>query len=247
MLPLERQNKILELLAAHQALTVEELCGRLYSSGPTIRRDLQILEKNGLLTRTHGGAVLLESSAKDSPAMLRESQNTASKARIADRARALVQDGDTLFLDSSTTACQLAMRLTGFQHLRVITNGLKTADILSEISGVRVYGTGGRLRENAQSFVGSQALAFIAQFHADLAFFSCRGLHPDGGITDSNEEEADIKKAYIRNAARAVLLCDESKLGRQLFCRIGPVGCVWRVVCDVPLGAEYTEKTDAQP
>lgn len=112
---------------------------------------------------------------------------------------------------------------------------------------MRVYGTGGRLRENAQSFVGSQALAFIAQFHADLAFFSCRGLHPAEGITDSNEEEAEIKKAYIRNAARAVLLCDESKLGRQLFCRIGPIGCVWRVVCDVPLGAEYTEKTDAQP
>ena len=174
--------------------------------------------------------------------MLRESQNTVSKARIADLALPLIQDGFTLFMDSSTTACQLAQRLTGFQHLRVVTNGLKTADILSSISGVRVYGTGGRLRENAQSFVGTQALAFIAQFHADLAFFSCRGIHPDGGITDSNEDEADVKKQYIRNAARAVLLCDESKFGRQLFCRIGPLDCVWRIICDVPLPSEYRIK-----
>lgn len=242
MLPLERQNRILELLTQHQALTVEELCSRLYSSGSTIRRDLQILEKSGMLTRTHGGAVILESSAKDSPAMLRESQNTGSKARIADLALPLVQDGFTLFLDASTTACQLAQRLTGFQHLRVITNGLKTADILSEISGVRVYGTGGRLRENAQSFVGSQTLAFIAQFHADLAFFSCRGIHPDGGITDSSEDEADVKKQYIQNADRSVLLCDTSKLGRQLFCRIGGLKSVWRIICDTPLPPEYRLK-----
>lgn len=239
MLPLERQNQILELLAERQAMTVEELCQRLYSSGSTIRRDLQILEKSGMLARTHGGAVLLNGSAGDSPMMLRESENQGPKARIAEEALKLVQDGYTLFLDASTTACQLAQRLTGFQNLRVVTNGLKTAAVLSSVSGVQVYGAGGRLRENAQSFVGQQTLSFISQFHADLALFSCRGLHPEGGITDSCEEEADIKRQYMVNAARSVLLCDESKLGRQLFCKIGPVHSVWRIICNIPLPAEY--------
>ena len=241
MLPLERQNQILELLAQKQAMTVEELCKRLYSSGSTIRRDLQALEKSGMVARTHGGAVFLSGMGSDSPAMLRENENQGPKARIAELARPLIQDGYTLFLDSSTTACHLAQHLTGFQNLRVITNGLKTAAVLSSVSGIQVYGTGGRLRENAQSFVGHQALSFASQFHADLAFFSCRGLHPIGGITDSSEDEADMKRQYITNAARTVLLCDSSKLGRQLFCKIGPLNSVWKIICNEPLPPEYLD------
>ncbi len=239
MLPLERQRRIRELLADREALTVEELCQMLYSSGSTIRRDLQTMEKAGLIQRTHGGAVLLESAAKDSPAMLRESENLLPKTRIAELALPLVRDGTTLFLDSSTTACHLAQRLTGFCDLRVITNGLKTAEVLSALRGVHVYCTGGRLRENAQSFVGAQTLDFIAHFHANLAFFSCRGAHPTGGITDSSEEEAEVKKQYIRFSDRAILLCDRSKLGRQMFCRIGALGCASQIICDVPLPPEY--------
>lgn len=242
MLPLERQNRILELLSERQAMTVEELCQQLYSSGSTIRRDLQVLEKSGMLTRTHGGAVLLDAAGGDSPSMLRENENRDFKSRIADRAAALIPEGSTIFLDASTTACHLAHRLKNYQNLRVITNGLKTAAILANSSGVQVYGTGGRLRENAHSFVGSQALAFINQYHADFAVFSCRGLHPEGGITESNEEEADVKRRFLANAARSILLCDESKLGRRFFCKIASPGSVWRIVCNIPLPEEYGKR-----
>lgn len=154
MLPLERQNKILEILSKKQAVTVDELCARLYSSGATIRRDLQALESNGLLRRTHGGAVFVDGNARDFPLTMRETENLIPKSIIAKRALPYIHEGQTLFMDASSTVCQLAEKLTGFQHLRVITNGLKTANILSEIEGVEVYGTGGRLRENAKSFVG---------------------------------------------------------------------------------------------
>ena len=239
MLPLERQNKILEYLSQKKAASVAELCALLYSSGATIRRDLKALEHGGLLCRTHGGAVYLSGSAKDSPAVLRETENTGPKQIIARRALEFIQDGQTIFLDASTTACRLAEQLEGFLQLRVITNGLKTANILSKIDGIQVYGTGGRLRENAQSFVGAQAQEFISRFHADLAFFSCRGLHPEAGITDSTEDEAEIKKQYLKHATRSVLLCDSSKLGRRLFCRIGPIESVWDVVSNIPLPPEY--------
>lgn len=232
---MERQNAILEILADRKAISVEDLCALLYSSGATVRRDLALLESRGMLKRTHGGAVFLDGLAKDSPIMLRESENIGPKEFIAKQAVSFVKDGQTLFLDSSTTACQLAARLNGFHNLRVITNGLKTAMILSSINGISVYSTGGRLRDNSLSFIGAQTLKFISQFHADIAFFSCRGIHPIGGITDSNEDEAEVKKCYLKNASSSILLCDSSKINRQLFCKICDISDVNKILADTPL------------
>lgn len=240
MLPLERQNQILEIVTQRKAVTVDELCAALYASGATIRRDLQLLENNGLLRRTHGGAVFVDGNARDFPLMLRENENLIPKSIIAKKALPYIHDGQTLFMDASSTVCQLAERLTGFQHLRVVTNGLKTANILADIDGVDVYGTGGRLRENAKSFVGPQAIAFVSRFTADMAFFSCRGVHPETGITDSNEDEASLKLMYMKNAHRTILLCDSSKLGKQNFCKIGEIGDVWKIITNVQLPPEYT-------
>ena len=108
MLPLERQNKILEILSKKQAVTVDELCARLYSSGATIRRDLQALESNGLLRRTHGGAVFVDGNARDFPLTMRETENLIPKSIIAKRALPYIHEGQTLFMDASSTVCQLS-------------------------------------------------------------------------------------------------------------------------------------------
>lgn len=239
MLPLERQNRILEILAKKQAITVDDLCATLYSSGATIRRDLQILESNGLIRRTHGGAVHIDSTARDFPLTLRENENAAAKEQIAQKALAMIKDGQTLFMDASSTVCHLARRLSGFQGIRVITNGLKTASILSDADGVEVYSTGGRLRENAMSFTGNQAMDFVRNFNADLAFISCRGVDPEIGITDSDESEANLKRVYIRNAKHVILLCDNSKLGKQYFCKVGPIGAIYKIITNGQLPTDY--------
>lgn len=240
MLPLERQNKILEILAKKQAATVDEMCAILYSSGATIRRDLQILENNGLIRRTHGGAIYIDANTRDFPLTLRENENSGAKELLAQKAVNMIKEGQTLFMDSSSTVCHLARRLTGFQHLRVITNGLKTANILADIDGVEVYGTGGRLRDNAMSFVGTQAMRFVEQFHADFAFISCRGVDPDIGITDSDENEANLKRVYIQNAKTVVLLCDSTKLGKQYFCKIAPLDAVRKIITNNQLPPAYS-------
>ncbi len=239
MLPLERQNSILELLAKKKAVTVEELCATLYSSGATIRRDLQALESSGMIRRTHGGAVHIDSTSGDFPMTLRENENLSAKDILVQNALPLIKDGMTLFLDSSSTVCRLARRLTGFQRLRVITNGLKTASILAEIDGVEVYSTGGRLRDNAMSFTGSQAAEFVKQFNADFAFISCRGVDPEVGITDTDESEAILKRSYIQNARRVVLLFDSSKIGKCCFCKIAPLNAIWKIITNVQLPAEF--------
>ncbi len=242
MLPLERQQHILEILAEKQAVSVEELCARLYSSGATIRRDLQILENSGQLRRTHGGAVFLDGNAKDFPLQMRENENLSAKDIIARVALQHIHSGQTIFMDASSTVGQLAVRLKGFRNLRIITNGLKTADMLAGAEGVTVYCTGGRLRENAKSFVGVQAMEFASRFNADLAFFSCRGVHEVSGITDSTEEEADLKRIYMRQARRAFLLCDDSKLGKEFFCKIGDLDSVDDIICNIPLPLAYARK-----
>ena len=245
MLPVERQNRILEIVASKQAVSVEDLCHMLYSSGATIRRDLAVLETNGLLRRTHGGAVSISGGASDFPMMMRESENTEKKALIAAKAIRLIRNGQTLFMDSSSTVCALATRIAESSHLRdirVITNGLKTATILSKAEGIRVFMTGGALRDNAMSLVGVGAQEFAAKYHANWAFISCRGISPITGITDANEEEAALKTIYLRNADEMVVLADSSKLGKQFFCKLTGIDGVGRIICDQPLPEEYGKK-----
>lgn len=244
MLPLERRNHILEILKSKQAATVDELCAALYSSGATIRRDLNILENNGLIRRTHGGAVHIESTARDFPLSLRESENLSAKEILAQKALPYVKDGMTLFMDSSSTTYHLARRLNGFHNIRVITNGLKTASVLSEMNGIEVYGTGGRLRANAMSFVGNQAMDFVRQFNADIAFLSCRGIDPEVGITDSDENEANLKRIYIQNAKNVILLCDNSKLGKRYFCKVAPIEGVRKIITNGQLPKEFLLRQD---
>ncbi len=239
MLPLERQNFIRKILAEKQAVTVEELCKQLYSSGATIRRDLTALEETGLIRRTHGGAVYIDSNIADYPMPLRETENPEKKEHLVQRALPMIRDGLTLFLDSSSTVCHLAKHLGGFQRLRVVTNSLKTTNILAKMDGVEVYCTGGRLRENAMSFVGGQAIHFVQQFTADYAFISCKGIHPTAGITDADENEAELKKTYMQNAADTVLLCDSSKLGKRSFCRIATIQEIQHIITDGVLPQEY--------
>jgi len=240
MLPLERQDKILEILAKRKAVTVDELCAELYSSGATIRRDLAVLENSRLIHRTHGGAVFMDGTGRDFPLTLRESENMFLKEKIACKILPDIHDGMTLFMDSSSTVAALAAKLNGFKNLRVVTNGIKTCNILSEKDGITVYCTGGKLRENAKSLVGTAAVRSIEGIFADIALFSCRGVSPEAGFTESNEDEAELKRAYMKNASRTALLCDSSKFGKKYFQKIGDIGELWKLVSDIDLPEEYS-------
>ena len=243
MLPLERQNQILEILEKRKAVSVEELCRLVYSSGATIRRDLALLEASGQIHRTHGGAVFVDSNAVESPLMLRESENRQAKSLIAQKAVDFLRDGQTLFLDSSSTANMLAGHLGQFKNMRVITNSLKTVNLLASMNEVEVYCTGGRLRESARSLVGSTAIRFVDSFHTDYSFISCRGVDLDVGVTESSEDEAAVKIASIRNASRTVLLCDSSKLDRKYFCKVCDLSQLWDIVSNEDLPPVFSAKT----
>lgn len=177
MLAYERKKEILELMRSNnRVVTVDQLCKSLFASGATIRRDLKYMEEAKLIRRTHGGAILLEGSTSEDPLAFRETQNSMKKQVIAQLALRHIHDGMTIFLDSSSTVNVLAKSLEKFNNLKVITNGLKTAMLLSEYKNITLMCTGGLLRENSKSLVGLAAKEFISRYNADLAFLSCRGF-----------------------------------------------------------------------
>lgn len=233
MLAYERKQQILELMRrSNRVATVEQLCKALFASGATIRRDLKDLEENRLLYRTHGGAVLVEGSSTEDPLAFRENQNSVRKQVIADQAFKYIRDGMTLFLDSSTTVSMLAKKLGRFNDLNVITNGIKTAMLLSDEPNIRLLCTGGNLRGNSKSLVGPFAKDFASHYNADLAFMSCRGFSVENGSSEANEEEYYVKRQFIDNSKKTILMCDTSKFNLDFMCKLAPLSDFYEIITE---------------
>ena len=216
MFEAERLQKILKFLDGKQAVSVQQLAQELFVSCTTIRRDLNELQRQGLVKRIHGGAVLIAGDAQELPLYMRKKQNSAAKELIALRAVAHIRDGQVLFLDASATVQHLVPHLAGFRDLTIITNGLKTAQELSALPH-KVYCTGGLQLHNSSAYVGHIAEHTIREFNADLFFFSSRGLSADGRITDASGEETQLRRVMLEHSKKHIFLCDSSKFGTD-FC-----------------------------
>lgn len=221
MLTVERIQEIIAALKSKNAVTVKELAKKYYASESTIRRDLDKLEKMGMIKKIYGGAVLLEGINSEIPLLVREGEQKSAKDMIAHLASFLVENGQVLCLDSSSTVLHMVPHLREFERLTILTNGAKTAVECSTLSGARIHSTGGLLRENSLSFIGEAAKVACANFYTDILFFSCRAFSLEGGLSDISEEEAALRRQMIKNTKKAVLLLDSSKLDALSFCRIG--------------------------
>ena len=213
MLQLERQQDLMRLLREHKSMTVKELCGALFASPATVRRDLQVLEQAGLLTRSFGGAVLCETFPDQQPFAVRSGAHVTEKKRVAAKAALLIHPGETVFLDASSTTSYIVPHLRDIPDLTVITNGPRTCLLLAEY-GIRSFCTGGEMLEGSHALVGRDAEVYVRGIRAHVCVFSARGVETDGDITDSSKAERDLKIAMLERAARSVLVHDSSKLGR---------------------------------
>lgn len=230
----DRQQLILNVLAENKNSSVKELARMLYVSEPTVRRDLTELEGRGLVTRVYGGAHLTKergSADSEIPFYLREKERSPAKIEMGRRAASLVRDGMVLMLDGSTSAYNIVPFLTPFKDLIVITSGAKTALALAELN-INTYCTGGKMIIHSFSYVGEQAESFVKRIYADILFFSCRALSDDGQMSDVSVEEVDLRRAMLGCAAKKVLLCDSSKLGKICFYNMGTLDEVDMVISD---------------
>ena len=216
MLEYERLDHILAYLRENQTVTVKTLCKRLYASEATIRRDLNELENRGFIKRLHGGAALLNSANRELPLYVRKQENIEAKRAIAAQAVRHIRDGQVIFLDASSTVMQLVPHFENFENLTLITNGMETAQKLSDLRH-KTYCTGGLMLHHSNAYVGELAENFIRHFNADLFFFSSQGLSEDGRITDASDVETHIRRVMFEQSRKRVFLCDQSKLGK-VFC-----------------------------
>ena len=230
----ERHNKILDILQKRNSASVHFLAQALYVSEPTIRRDLAVLQEQGKIRRTFGGAVLSDMINKEVPFVLREHENRRAKDAIARMAAKHIRDGQIIFLDASSTASYLTPYLASFSDLTVITNSPKTSLKLAELK-IRSLSTGGLLLENSISFVGAHAENFVRNFNADIFFFSCRGITDDGQLTDSSMEESQLRRIMMEHSKKKIFLCTSNKIGRKYMYNLCDVSAVDGVICEKEL------------
>jgi len=212
----ERRQTLLEMLRKQPGLRVRELAKALSVSEGTIRNDLNALEQEGRLQRVHGGAVLDDSEQFQNNSFLRRfRQNPAAKSAIARQAAELVNDGDSIMLDASSTAYYLARALTRRRKLRVMTNGFEVARALAQNSTNTVILIGGVVNNDSSSVTGLLSEQIIAEMHIEKAFFSCSGFSFERGMTEVHIEEAQLKRMAIESSKQVYALVDSSKIGKE--------------------------------
>ena len=210
----ERKEQLIEIIRHEGNISVHKLSKLLFVSEPTIRRDLTVLEKEGKIKRTYGGAVYCELINVEVPLSLREYEQTDAKKNIAKQAEKYIKDGQVIFLDASSTASFLVPHIAKFKNTTVITNSPKTSVELAK-HAIRTYCTGGLLLNNSIAYVGNLAEEFIKRYNADIFFFSSRGISVENIITDSSVEETNIRKIMMMQSKNKIFLCTKDKLGKK--------------------------------
>ena len=232
MLSEERRREILERLQSDGRVLVGDLAKRFRTSLITIRKDLGHLHQEGVLERTHGGALPLKTGAlKDSSLQEKSRLHRTDKLRIATAAVQMIREGQVVILDSGTTTTAIARACRHFKKLTIITNATNIAADLAETK-VEVILTGGVLRQNSYSLVGPLAEESLRKLSADLLFLGGDGFDVHYGLTTPNLLEARVNRAMAESARRTVVVCDSSKFGRRSLSLIIPTSSVHETVTD---------------
>ncbi len=242
MLPEERRRRILELIETAGSVSVEELAQQFQVSEMTIRRDLRILEGDGLLRRVHGGATSSRGRSYEPPFLLRSRKYADAKARIGAIAASLIQDGDSIVLDVGTTTLEIARHLKNRRNLTVITPSLHIANILAGHPAIRLILTGGILRPGELSMVGHLAERSFQEFYVDHLFLGIGGISLEAGLTEFNLEDAWVKKAMLGSAKECTVVADASKLGNIAFASVAPLSAIHRLITDSSADPEFVAR-----
>lgn len=232
----ERRNKIMQLLNEKNRVTVKELSSHIGVSEATLRSDLNKMEIEDLLTRTHGGAMLKQESDNETSFNAREKKNKEEKTIIAEKAFELIEEKQCILLDASSTALELARYLKK-QPLRltVVTTGVLTALELKENPDLTVIMIGGVVTNRSSSIEGTLGLDILDYVNIDIMFTSGNGFSVDKGLTDFNLYEVELKKQLVKKSNKIVAIVDSSKIGTTSSAAFATTDEIELLVTDKPL------------
>ncbi len=227
-----RQIKLLDLVRAHGAASVEQLADKLGVTLQTVRRDVQRLADAGLLARFHGGVRVPSSTVENIAHQQRKSLSAEGKARIARAVAQRVPNDCSLILNIGTTTEAVAKALLHHKGLRVITNNLNVAEILCSNPDCEVIVAGGVVRARDRGIVGEAAVDFIRQFRVDIAVIGISGIEPDGSLRDFDYREVKVAQAIIAHAREVWLAADSSKFNRPAMVELAQLAQIDRLFTD---------------
>lgn len=211
-----RHRQILDLLDKNGSVSVRALIKVLFVSEATVRRDLAELEKKGALKRTFGGATPVLDTTRQVPLFIREAMNSTAKSEICRQAATLIKDGDTIFIDGSSTAQYLVKYISHLKDIIVVTYSIRTAELMCK-NHIKTYCTGGLLMDNSLVCIGNDTVDFADKINLDICFMSCKGINLNGEFTDTSEEETVIRRAFLKKSEKRVFLMTENKIGNTYF------------------------------
>lgn len=222
-------------IRAEKSVRVSDLALQYDVTEETIRRDLDKLDKDGKIKKTYGGAVLEEKVSRDPSFMDRQKVNMAGKRQIGERASKLIEDGETLFIDMSTTALEVVKAVPENKKITVITNAVEALIVLSKKKHIKVITIGGTLDRSNLFMGGPMATRFIEHYYVDKAFFSVKGLTKERDFMDTSEDIAQLKALMVKNAKEAILVADSGKFGQSALVSVIQPEDIAKVVTDQPL------------
>lgn len=244
MLTPQRHQVILDLLSQHSVVKLQAIVNQTNSSESTIRRDLALLEEQGLLKRIHGGAILPYSKVDEPNMQDKSTKNLEEKKAIAQLAVSTIRDGDCIYLDAGSTVAEM-LPLLAEKNVVVVTNGLMHLDALMS-ANIPTYLLGGRIKANTKAVVGSVAQENLKRYSFDRCFLGMNGIDINIGFTTPDPEEGGLKKVAIEQAEEVFVLADKSKFSETFFSKVADIEKATIITNDMDdeLLSKYKEKTN---
>jgi DeoR/GlpR family transcriptional regulator of sugar metabolism len=242
----ERQNKIIEIVLETGRVEITDISETFGVSEMTARRDLNELDRQGLLRRVHGGGIANLGRSYEPPFQTRVAKNDSAKKNIGHKAAELIFDGDSIALDVGTTTLEIVPGLLGKRNLTIVTSCLQIADkVVEQLSleiDARLILTGGIIRPRELSMIGPIPEEVYQELHVDKAFIGIGGIDLDDGLTEYNIEDTQIKKTLIQSAREKIVVADGSKFGVTTFASVSPLAAVDKIVTDHTAPLELIEQ-----
>ena len=239
----ERQSAIVTAVRERGLCGVGDLAERLQVSDETIRRDIRRLAARGLVRKVHGGVALPE-PLRESAFRQRMDEHAEAKRAIAEATAGLIENGESVMLDTGTTTAYVARALTGHRDLLVATNCADIARTLASRNGNRVYIAGGEIRADDGAVLGHEAIRFVERFQVHTAILSIAAVDLDAGLMDYYVDEAEFSSAVIRHAQRAVVVADHAKINRRAPVRVAGFEDIDVLVTDQQVPLDYARRLE---
>jgi DeoR/GlpR family transcriptional regulator of sugar metabolism len=237
----ERLDRLLQFLENTNHVTVDLVRQEFKVSAATARRDLDLLNKQGLIQRVHGGAIALHKSPPESPVFLRMAVQADCKRRIGIAAASLVNPGETLFLGSGTTTLEVAKNIKSIAELTVITNSLLVVNELMGVKNLTLVDLGGIIRYSEYSMIGNLTEAALSGLFADKVIIGIRGIDLKQGLTNHYLPESVTDRQILQIGKKIIIVADHTKCGEVSTSRVAPISIVDTLVTDTETPRDFVQ------